>query len=67
MAIQITKKIVLPTPTEFLRYIASALLSNQKDQRDTTTTVAPRVSRALALVNRQGLIIATDQRETGNG
>lgn len=62
MAIQITKRIYLPTPTEFIRWISRAMLLNQQAERDTSTVVAPRVSRALSLTKKQGLMITTEQK-----
>jgi hypothetical protein len=67
MALLFTKKIILPTPTEFVRWISRAMLLNQKGQRDTSLTMAPRVTRAKSLVEKTGVLIADEQKDDGNG
>jgi hypothetical protein len=59
--------IVLPTPVEFLRWITRTELDNQKALKDTSVTVLPIVSKAQSLTSKQGLIITTYVKDTGNG
>ena len=67
MAVITTLKTILPTPTEFVRWLSRAMLFNQRAQRDTSIVLTPRVSRALLLVNKTGLIIAQEEKDDGNG
>lgn len=63
MAKKTTTKIILPTPTEFIRYMAEIILLNQKNDDATSTEVTPIVTRAKALVGRRGLLIVSLEKE----
>jgi hypothetical protein len=63
MATQTTLKIILPTPTEFIRYMAEVILLNQKNDNDTSTQVTPLVTRAKALTEKRGLLIVSLTKE----
>ena len=67
MAKILNTKIVLPTPTEFIRYVSRILLFNQRAGRDTDTKLAPLVTRAKSLTSRSGLLLETSEKELGNG
>lgn len=60
-------ELVLPTPTEFLRWVARVCLNYQKVQQDTVVSEPPRVTKAKLLVARKGLIVTSYTKDTGNG
>ena len=59
-----TKQIILPVPAEFIRHVTDVIIQQTKNEEDVTSSTIPLVTRAKILVEREGLIVTTFERES---
>jgi len=67
MAIETRTRLILATPVEFIRHMTRLIFSNRKDERDTSTTIPPLVSRAKSITTRSGFVTEEYTVEKADG
>ena len=61
------KKIILPTPTEFIRHVNEIIFFRVLAGEEVDTALPPLVSRAKNLVNHEAVLLTSFEKEETDG